>query len=147
LTDAALETLEREVQELRRRVSGLKAEIGRAYLGNNDLVDLLLVATACGGHVLLEGVPGLGKTVLVKALAAALDVKFSRIQFTPDLMPADVTGTNILVEREGGGRRFEFQAGPIFGNLILADEINRATPKTQSALLEAMQESGVTVAG
>jgi MoxR-like ATPase len=110
-------------------------------------VDLLLVATACGGHVLLEGVPGLGKTVLVKALAAALDVKFSRIQFTPDLMPADVTGTNILVEREGGGRRFEFQAGPIFGNLILADEINRATPKTQSALLEAMQESGVTVAG
>jgi MoxR-like ATPase len=147
LKDATLGQLEREIQELRGRVAGLKAEIERVYLGNPELVDLLSVAAVCGGHVLLEGVPGLGKTVLVKALASALDVRFARIQFTPDLMPADVTGTNILVERDGGGRGFEFQAGPIFANLVLADEINRATPKTQSALLEAMQESGVTVAG
>jgi MoxR-like ATPase len=147
VTEAALASLEREIEELRRRVSGLKAEIQKVYLGNPELVDSLVLGAICGGHVLLEGVPGLGKTILVKALATALDVKFSRIQFTPDLMPADVTGTNILIEREGGGRRFEFQPGPIFANLVLADEINRATPKTQSALLEAMQESGVTVLG
>ncbi len=147
MTEAALETLEREIEQLRRRYAGLRAEVGRIYLGNPELIDLLTLATVCGGHVLVEGVPGLGKTVLVKTLAQALEVRFSRIQFTPDLMPADITGTNILVEREGGGRRFEFQPGPIFANLILADEINRATPKTQSALLEAMQEAGVTVAG
>ena len=147
MTEAALANLEREIQDLRQRVAGLKAEIARVYLGNAEVVELLVAATMSGGHVLLEGVPGLGKTVLVRALASALDVRFSRIQFTPDLMPADVTGTNILVEREKGGRGFEFQPGPIFGNLVLADEINRATPKTQSALLEAMQESGVTVAG
>jgi MoxR-like ATPase len=147
VSQAALESLEREIQELCRRVGGLKAEIGKVYLGNPEIVELLTVGAICGGHVLLEGVPGLGKTILVKTLATALDVKFSRIQFTPDLMPADVTGTNILVEREGGGRRFEFQPGPVFSNLLLADEINRATPKTQSALLEAMQEGGVTVAG
>ena len=147
MSQVALESLEREIQELRRRVSGLKAEIGKVYLGNPEIVDLLTLGAICGGHVLLEGVPGLGKTILVKTLSTALDVEFSRIQFTPDLMPADVTGTNILVEKEDGGRNFEFQRGPIFSNLVLADEINRATPKTQSALLEAMQESGVTVAG
>jgi MoxR-like ATPase len=105
------------------------------------VVDALLA----GGHVLLEGVPGLGKTALVRALAEALDLTFSRVQFTPDLMPADITGTNILVEDAGGGRRFEFQPGPVFANILLADEINRATPKTQSALLEAMQDRSVTV--
>lgn len=147
MTDAELAGVEREIAELRRRFGGLKAEIARVYVGNPDIVDLLATAAVCGGHVLLEGVPGLGKTVLVKTLAAALEVKFTRIQFTPDLMPADVTGTNLLVDRQGGGRGFEFQPGPIFANLVLADEINRATPKTQSALLEAMQESSVTVAG
>jgi MoxR-like ATPase len=105
------------------------------------VVDALLA----GGHVLLEGVPGLGKTALVRALAEALDLTFSRVQFTPDLMPADITGTNIIVEDAGGGRRFEFQPGPVFANILLADEINRATPKTQSALLEAMQDRSVTV--
>jgi MoxR-like ATPase len=147
MSEASLASLEREIAELRKRYAALGAEIGRVYLGNPELVDWLTIAAMCGGHVLLEGVPGLGKTVLVKALAGALDARFSRIQFTPDLMPADVTGTNILVERDGRGRSFEFQPGPIFANLVLADEINRATPKTQSALLEAMQESGVTVSG
>ncbi|MFN0206282.1 MAG: AAA family ATPase [Planctomycetota bacterium] len=147
MSEAALDQLEHEINDLRRRCAGLQAEISRVYLGNPELVELLVSAAISGGHVLLEGVPGLGKTVLVKTLAAALDVRFSRIQFTPDLMPADVTGTNILVDREQGGRKFEFQHGPIFANLVLADEINRATPKTQSALLEAMQESAVTVAG
>lgn len=147
MSEAALDKLELEINDLRRRCAGFQSEISRVYLGNPELVELLVTAAISGGHVLLEGVPGLGKTVLVKALAAALDVRFSRIQFTPDLMPADVTGTNILVDREQGGRKFEFQHGPIFANLLLADEINRATPKTQSALLEAMQESAVTVAG
>jgi MoxR-like ATPase len=147
VTEASLDKLEREINDLRKRSAELQGEISRVYLGNPEIVELLVVAAICGGHVLLEGVPGLGKTVLVKALSSALNVQFSRIQFTPDLMPADVTGTNILVDREEGGRKFEFQRGPIFANLILADEINRATPKTQSALLEAMQESGVTVAG
>lgn len=147
MNEAQLVQLEREIGDLRRRFELLRSEVSRVYLGNPELVELVLVAAVSGGHVLLEGVPGLGKTVLVKTLAQSLDVSFSRIQFTPDLMPADVTGTNILIEREGGGRKFEFQPGPIFANLILADEINRATPKTQSALLEAMQEAGVTVAG
>jgi len=106
-----------------------------------------LTALIAGGHVLLEGVPGLGKTLLVRTLADALHLKFQRIQFTPDLMPADLIGTNVVLESPEGGRRFEFQPGPIFANLLLADEINRATPKTQSALLEAMQERSVTVAG
>ncbi|HKE02343.1 MAG TPA: AAA family ATPase [Planctomycetota bacterium] len=146
MSEATLAELEREIGEIRQRCAALRAEIGRVYLGNPELIEWLTTAALCGGHVLLEGVPGLGKTVLVKAFAGALDVRFSRIQFTPDLMPADITGTNILVE-EGGTRVFRFQPGPIFANLVLADEINRATPKTQSALLEAMQESGVTVAG
>src|SRR3712207_2633358 len=115
-------------------------------VGQSGVVRDVLICLIAGGHALLEGVPGLGKTMLVRTLAEALDLEFSRIQFTPDLMPADITGTNILVEDEAGRRQFAFQPGPVFANLILADEINRATPKTQSALLEAMQEKTVTIA-
>jgi MoxR-like ATPase len=120
-------------------------EIGKVIVGQENVVQHVLIAILGGGHVLLEGVPGLGKTMLVRTLGQALDLKFSRIQFTPDLMPADIVGTEILIDHEGQ-REFRFQPGPIFANLVLADEINRATPKTQSALLEAMQESSVTVA-
>jgi MoxR-like ATPase len=124
---------------------GIESEVGRFIVGQRQLVRQTLVALLAGSHALLEGVPGLGKTMLVRTMAEALELAFSRIQFTPDLMPADIVGTNIIVE-EGGERRFRFQQGPIFANLVLADEINRATPKTQSALLEAMQEHSVTVA-
>ena len=116
-------------------------------VGQDEIVEGTLTALLAGGHVLLEGVPGLGKTLLVRTLADALHLKFQRIQFTPDLMPADLIGTNVVLETPEGHRRFEFQPGPVFANLVLADEINRATPKTQSALLEAMQERSVTVAG
>ncbi|MDQ3880934.1 MAG: MoxR family ATPase [Chloroflexota bacterium] len=125
--------------------SAIEAEVGKLIVGQRNLVRQTLIALLAGGHALLEGVPGLGKTMLVRTMADALDLGFSRIQFTPDLMPADIIGTNILVE-EAGERRFRFQQGPIFSNLVLADEINRATPKTQSALLEAMQEHSVSVA-
>jgi len=125
----------------------LKAELGKVIVGMEEVVEGVLTCLLADGHALLEGVPGLGKTLLVRTLSQCLDLKFSRIQFTPDLMPADVVGTNIIVESPAGGREFRFQAGPVFGNVILADEINRATPKTQSALLEAMQEHSVTVAG
>jgi MoxR-like ATPase len=111
------------------------------------VVNQVITAILAGGHALLEGVPGIGKTLMVRTISDCMALKYSRIQFTPDLMPADITGTNILVDGEHGGKRFEFQQGPIFGNIVLADEINRATPKTQSALLEAMQEVGVTVGG
>ena len=123
----------------------IESEVGTFIVGQAQLVRHTLISLIAGSHALLEGVPGLGKTMLVRTMAEALDLGFSRIQFTPDLMPADIVGTNILVE-EGGERRFRFQQGPIFSNLVLADEINRATPKTQSALLEAMQEHRVTVA-
>jgi MoxR-like ATPase len=123
----------------------IEKELSRFMVGQRDLIRLTLIALIGGGHVLLEGVPGLGKTVLVRSLAAVLDLDFARVQFTPDLMPADITGTHIVTEDEGGRRRFEFQPGPLFTNLLLADEINRATPKTQSALLEAMGEHQVTV--
>jgi MoxR-like ATPase len=123
----------------------IEAEVGRFIVGQHQLVRQTLISLLAGSHALLEGVPGLGKTMLVRTLSEVLELNFSRIQFTPDLMPADIVGTNIIVE-EGGERRFRFQAGPIFSNLVLADEINRATPKTQSALLEAMQEHRVTVA-
>jgi MoxR-like ATPase len=126
-------------------VSALETAIGARIVGQRQVVEGVVDALLAGGHVLLEGVPGLGKTALVRALAEALDLTFSRVQFTPDLMPADITGTNIIVEDAGGGRRFEFQPGPVFANILLADEINRATPKTQSALLEAMQDRSVTV--
>lgn len=126
----------------------LKAEVGKVIVGHGEVVESVLIALFSGGNVLLEGVPGLGKTLLVRTLAQALSLPFSRIQFTPDLMPADVIGTNMVMEDpDTGRRRFEFQRGPIFAQIVLADEINRATPKTQSALLEAMQERSVTVAG
>src|SRR5205809_241410 len=125
----------------------VRTEIAKIIVGHGDLVEGLLTCLLCGGHALLEGVPGLGKTLLVKSLGAALHLDFSRIQFTPDLMPADITGTRVVSQDEEGHRYFEFQQGPIFSNIVLADEINRATPKTQSALLEAMQEQTVTVAG
>jgi len=123
--------------------------VGTVVVGQHDVVEQVLWALLAGGHVLLEGNPGLGKTLLVRTLASCLDLRFSRIQFTPDLMPSDITGTNVLVMGEGAasGGRFELHRGPIFGQVVLADEINRATPKTQSALLEAMQEHAVTIAG
>ena len=129
------------------RAEALESEIAKVIVGQRDLVRDVMVALLCEGHVLLEGAPGLGKTQLLKTLAAAVSMRFSRVQFTPDLMPADIIGTQVLQEDEEGRRRFDFQAGPVFANLVLADEINRATPKTQSALLEAMQERRVTVAG
>lgn len=125
----------------------VEREIQKIIVGQEDVIRLLLLALVAGGHVLLEGVPGLGKTLIVRTLSQALSLKFSRIQFTPDLMPADITGTRVLAQDPDGRRRFEFQPGPLFAQIILADEINRATPKTQSALLEAMQERCVTVAG
>jgi MoxR-like ATPase len=125
----------------------LKAEIGRVFVGQPDLVEQLLVCFFCQGHALIEGAPGLGKTLLVRTLSDAVDLRFSRIQCTPDLMPADVTGTNLLVEVPGGSREFVFQRGPVFANVVLVDEINRATPRTQAAFLEAMQERHVTVFG
>jgi MoxR-like ATPase len=132
-------------QEFVESARRIERELGKVIVGQNEVVRGVLTAILAGGHALLEGVPGLGKTLLVRTLAQALRLEASRVQFTPDLMPADITGTNIIVD-EGGGRAFRFQPGPIFANLVLADEINRATPKTQSALLEAMQERRVTVA-
>jgi len=135
-----------KVQRFREQVARLRREIAQVIVGHDEIVTGVLVALLSGGHVLLEGVPGLGKTMLVRTLAEAIDLTFSRLQFTPDLMPADILGTNVLVEDErSGGRHFEFQRGPIFAHIVLADEINRATPKTQSALLETMQEQTVTV--
>ncbi|HET6284894.1 MAG TPA: MoxR family ATPase [Polyangia bacterium] len=128
----------------RQDIDRLFTEVGRRIVGHADIVEGVVSALLAGGHVLLEGVPGLGKTLLVRTLGQALDLSFSRVQFTPDLMPSDIVGTNMIIE-SGGERRFEFQKGPIFAHLVLADEINRATPKTQSALLEAMQEQSVTV--
>ncbi|MEZ6060478.1 MAG: MoxR family ATPase [Planctomycetaceae bacterium] len=141
------ESLDAELQRFRTDFNRLKDEIGRVIVGQQDIVEGTLAALIGGGHVLLEGVPGLGKTMLVKTLADALHLHFSRVQFTPDLMPADLVGTNIVLEAVDGGRRFEFQKGPIFANIVLTDEINRATPKTQSALLEAMAERCVTLNG
>src|SRR3954453_21784662 len=134
-------------EEFRRDYRAVQAEIAKAIVGHEDIVDGVLTCLFVGGHALLEGVPGLGKTALIRALAEALNLHFSRIQFTPDLMPADITGTNIIQENEAGRRQQVFQEGPIFAQIVLADEINRATPKTQSALLEAMQEKQVTAGG
>src|SRR5216117_3380904 len=138
---------EEKIQTFRQTYGALRNEIGKVIVGHDRIVEGTLIALLAGGHVLLEGVPGLGKTLLVRTLSEVLDISFNRIQFTPDLMPADILGTNIVMETPGGRREFEFQRGPIFAHLILADEINRATPKTQSALLEAMQEHQVTAAG
>jgi MoxR-like ATPase len=134
------------VQEFRNSAAAIEAELGKVIVGQQDVVRHVMICVLTGNHALLEGVPGLGKTMLIRTLAQVLDLKFSRIQFTPDLMPADIVGTDILEDADNGRRVFRFQAGPIFSNLVLADEINRATPKTQSALLEAMQEHSVTVA-
>ena len=139
-------TLE-EADSIKSNFELMNKALSRVIVGQTELIRNIYIAILCGGHVLIEGVPGLGKTLIVKTLSRILDLKYSRIQFTPDLMPADILGTNIVNEDEKGNRYFEFYKGPIFGQIILADEINRATPKTQSALLEAMQEEKVTVFG
>jgi MoxR-like ATPase len=141
------QTIEAQAATFRECFGHLKTEIGRVFVGQSELVDQLLLCFFCQGHALVEGPPGLGKTLLVKTLAEAVNLRFSRVQCTPDLMPADVTGTNILLEHGGGTRAFTFERGPIFANIVLADEINRATPRTQAAFLEAMQERRVTIFG
>ncbi|MCY6371599.1 AAA family ATPase [Clostridium ganghwense] len=140
-----MEINEKDILEISEMVKKIEEEIGKGIIGQKDIIRQVLIGIFSGGNILLEGVPGLGKTQLVKTLARVLDLSFARIQFTPDLMPADVTGTNIIVKDDEGRSKFEYQKGPVFANLVLADEINRATPKTQSALLEAMQEQTVTV--
>lgn len=140
------ESMQQEAERFRSRYAAVKEQIGRVIVGHDDIVNGVLTAMFVGGHCLLEGVPGLGKTMLIKTLSETLSLDFNRIQFTPDLMPSDILGTNMIVENEGR-RQFQFQKGPIFTQICLADEINRATPKTQSALLETMQEGTVTVSG
>ena len=140
-------SIEKQAEEFAARYKSVREQIGRVIVGHSDVVHGVLTCLFVGGHCLLEGVPGLGKTLLVRTLAQALDLDFSRIQFTPDLMPADILGTNMVVETPDGGRAFQFQKGPIFTQICLADEINRATPKTQSAMLETMQEKKVSIAG
>ena len=142
-----IEAIKDQLDRFRADFQRLRREIAKVIVGQDDIVEGTLTALIAGGHVLLEGVPGLGKTLLVRTLADALHLEFRRIQFTPDLMPADLIGTNVVYETPEGGKRFEFQRGPVFANIVLADEINRATPKTQSALLEAMQEHSVTAGG
>jgi len=141
------QTLQAEAQTFKSEILAVRNEVGKVIVGQQRVVEACVTAIMCGGNVLLEGVPGLGKTELVKALSRVLDLDFSRIQFTPDLMPADIVGTNVMNTDGSGNYRFEFRKGPIFTQLLLADEINRATPKTQSALLETMQEGTVTTAG
>ena len=141
------ETMERRAQEFLARYQAVREQIGRVIVGHDEIVHGVLTCLFVGGHCLLEGVPGLGKTLLVRTLAKTLNLEFSRIQFTPDLMPADILGTNMVMETPEGRRQFEFQRGPIFTQICLADEINRATPKTQSAMLETMQEGSVTASG
>ena len=138
---------EQRIAGFRQAYQDLRTEVGKVIVGQQEIVEGTLTAVLGGGHVLLEGVPGLGKTLLVRTLADVLDLSFNRVQFTPDLMPADIIGTNLVMETPEGRRHFQFQHGPVFAHIILADEINRATPKTQSAMLEAMQERQVTAAG
>src|SRR3954469_21645232 len=145
MTDAT--EMQQRTDDFRKTYGRVHREIGKVIVGHSDIVHGVLTCLFVGGHALLEGVPGLGKTLLVRTLADALALDFNRIQFTPDLMPADIIGTNVVMEGPDGRRVFEFQRGPIFSQIVLADEINRATPKTQSALLEAMQEHSVTVGG
>ena len=139
--------VDRQIQDFRDQFQRVRDEIARVIVGNEDIISGVMTCLLARGHVLLEGIPGVGKTRLVQTMADVLHLKFSRIQFTPDLMPGDIVGTNIVREDEAGRKSFEFQRGPIFANIVLADEINRATPKTQSALLEAMQENSVTAGG
>src|SRR5947208_15114198 len=141
------EQMQKRAEEFRARYQAVRDQVGRVIVGHDDTVHGVLTCLFVGGHCLLEGVPGLGKTLLVRTLAETLSLDFSRIQFTPDLMPADSLGTNMIVDDQSGHREFQFQKGPIFTQICLADEINRATPKTQSALLEAMQERSVSIAG
>jgi MoxR-like ATPase len=136
-----------DVPSFQTTYRAIRDEVQKVIVGYEDITDQVLLAVFGGGHVLLEGAPGIGKTLLVKTLARSLDLRFARIQFTPDLMPADIVGTNVLMQTDDGHRHFAFQRGPVFSNILLADEINRATPKTQSALLEAMQEGAVTASG
>ncbi len=140
-------SMESQADEFRTRYAAVKKEVGKVIVGHDEIVHGVLTCLFVGGHCLLEGVPGLGKTLLVRTLAEALNLEFNRIQFTPDLMPADILGTNMVMESADGKRVFEFRKGPIFTQICLADEINRATPKTQSAMLETMQEGTVTIAG
>jgi len=137
--------LDSQVDQFKRQFSSIKQQVGRRIVGNEEVIDGTLTALLAGGHVLLEGIPGLGKTQLVHTIADVLHLQFARIQFTPDLMPSDIIGTNVVQETAAGEKVLDFQPGPIFANIVLADEINRATPKTQSALLEAMQEKSVSV--
>jgi MoxR-like ATPase len=139
--------LEQQAENAIQTLETIKRELSRAIIGHKEIIEEILICLVCRGHALIEGVPGLGKTYLIKSLGQVLDLKTSRIQFTPDLMPADILGTNVLYMDERGAQKLRFSQGPIFGNIILADEINRATPKTQSALLEAMQEHTVTSGG
>ena len=141
------ESFEQRAAQFTERYKAVYQQINRVIVGHNDIVHGILTCLFVGGHCLLEGVPGLGKTLLVRTLAQTLDLDFSRIQFTPDLMPADILGTNMIIEDQAGKREFQFQKGPIFTQICLADEINRATPKTQSAMLETMQEKSVTISG
>ena len=140
-------SVEERTEKFRDDFIRLREEIGKVIVGNQDIIDGALICLFSGGHALLEGVPGLGKTLLVRTMSLALDLVFTRIQFTPDLMPADIIGTNVIDQAEDGSRHFRFEKGPVFANVVLADEVNRATPKTQSALLEAMQEHRVTAGG
>ena len=142
-----MENINERVQKFNTAIQGVKTQLRRDLVGQDEVVDNVIIAIVAGGNVLLEGVPGVGKTRLVRSLGKTLNLPFSRIQFTPDLMPSDVTGTEIMRKDEQGTMQSEFRRGPIFANLVLADEINRATPKTQSAMLEVMQEHKVTVAG
>ncbi|MHC4778589.1 MAG: AAA family ATPase [Planctomycetota bacterium] len=147
MAELSVKEVEKRAADFREKYVKIRTEVEKMIVGHRVVIDGVLMGLFGGGHCLLEGVPGLGKTMLVRALALTLDLTFKRIQFTPDLMPADILGTNLVVEQEGGGRGFKFEHGPVFTNILLADEVNRATPKTQSALLEAMQERSVTVGG
>src|SRR5260370_30182347 len=141
------ESIEKRASQFSERYQSVYKQLGRVIVGHSDIVHGVLTCLFVGGHCLLEGVPGLGKTLLIRTLARTLNLDFSRIQFTPDLMPADILGTNMVMEAPDGKRFFEFQRGPIFTQICLADEVNRATPKTQSAMLETMQEGSVSTSG
>lgn len=143
----SMSDIQQRAEQFVRRYQAVREQIGRVIVGHDEIVHGVLTCLFVGGHCLLEGVPGLGKTLLVRTLSKALDLDFNRVQFTPDLMPADILGTNMVMEAPDGKRFFEFQKGPVFTQILLADEINRATPKTQSAMLETMQEGTITVAG
>jgi MoxR-like ATPase len=142
---ADAEAVQKDVAQFAKDCGAIREEVGKMIVGHREIIDGVITAMLAGGNVLLEGVPGLGKTMLVRTLSQTLGLHFSRIQFTPDLMPTDILGTTILVEGDDGSKEFRFERGPIFANIVLADEINRATPKTQSAMLEAMQERSVTI--